>query len=284
MAYETEAANVIGPTDVVSDAISAALVDKIVAVPLIFKESVPANTAVKLWRKAGSLVAESINEAATYSFSASSEYTETSVSATAIKTVVMSKVTVEALRYKQMDNAKLSSLQGAAIARDLDDDVLALANGFTNGQTATSVLTPDDILTARYYVDNAEAGGSVLRAFISHKQRLDLMKHLVTSGAAYFTAPQNQSLVSGMTAPNGYVGSLGGIDFFAVSGLPTSGGDTIGCVFNPDLAFGGMYDSGVNTEVVWVGSGGMWWEVASWTFSKVVEWNDTAGCKLVSDT
>lgn len=287
MANETENANIIGPTDVISDAIAAALVQGIVVVPLIASESVPENTAVKLFRQEGSLAAtDGVAESSAYSFSSSSEYTETSVSATAAKTVVASKITVEALRFKNFDVAKTARLQGEALARTLDDNVLALFSGFNNGVTAASIATPDIWLDGVYTVNSSLAGlkGRNLTGVADYKAINELRKHLINSGATAYSHQSMITLLEGKTTPTGYAGSLPGADLYETDGLPTTGGDDIGLVFNPEMAFGAMYDSSVTTNVVWVGSSGLWWEVTSYIFNKVVEWVDAAGCKVRSDT
>lgn len=285
MANETEISNIIGPTDVISSAIASAAVDLAVVAPLMMRESVPDNTAVKLFRQAGSLTAEEKTESASYSFSSSSEYTETSTSATAAKQVVISKFTVESARFRGVTSGMMAQEQGAAIARLLDDNVLTLFSSFTNGTTASSVLTPDDCLAGAYNINAAPNGNNGrLRQVISMKQLLHLQKFLVNTGAVVWSTPSNQSLFSGIVSPNGYVGSIGNIDFFATNGLPTTGGDDISLIFNPDKAIGAMYDSGVTTNVVWKGSEGLWWEITSFTFSKAIKWVDTAASKVRSDS
>ena len=96
MANETELGNFNHPTDVLSDAISAALVQNIVVMPLIYMENLAGLVNVKEFQKDGSLVAEELAESAPYTFGAGSELTQTSVTSTATKFACVSKVTVEA--------------------------------------------------------------------------------------------------------------------------------------------------------------------------------------------
>lgn len=287
MAYETEKSNIIGPTDVLADGAAAALVQSIVVVPLINATDLPVGTDTKKFMQEGSLTSQTaISESATYNFDAGSEYTESSVSLTAAKDVVISKVTVEALKFKRINPARIAQLQGQALARGLDDAVLALTPGFSGGVTATSILTTDDVVEAVYVVNSGLAGlkGQNLRGIIDYKGQKELIKELKNSGALAWSHADQISLLKGLIAPNGYVGSLPGVDLFATDGLPTTGGDDVGLVFNPESAFAAMYDTGVSTEMVWVGSGGLYWEITSYVFNKVAERVDAAGARLRSDT
>lgn len=289
MANETEISNSAHVTDVISDGISAALVEQVVCLPHVYSEDLPVGTAVKLFRKDGSLTAENINESASYTFSASSELTQTTVSATAVKTVCVSKNTIESQQFGLIDNAKLIREQAAAIARKLDDDVLALFSGFTGNTavTSTNILTVADIMQAVYSVNAAYASpmNGQLVGIFDFKGINEVRKELVASGASVFSMPSMATLLANMPEkPKGYAGSLPGVDLYQIAGLPTSGGDDVALVFNPALAFAGMYSPSVITKMVWVGSGGFWDEIASILFNKVVEYNDTAGCRVLSDT
>lgn len=275
-------------TDVISAAISGALVKKLVCVPLIYAEDLPQGTAVKLFRKDGSYTASSISEAATYSFSSSSVNAQSTVSATAAKTGLATKLTVEAEQFGNINMAKVIQGHANAIARSLDSDVLALFSSFsTSSQTATTIMTVNDLMDAVYKVvaQNAAPVGGALNAIVHHKQLNEVKKEVLQNGAAAFA---NESMISLLKnspqASNGFAGTLPGLNLYQTSGLPTSASDTIACVFNSDMAFAGMYSPSVGVRQVWVGSGGFYNELASWVFSKVVIWNDAAACKVLSDT
>jgi len=284
MALETEYANIIGPTDVVSNAVADALVQSVVCVPLIYAENLPADTRVKLWRKDGSFAAEELAEST--STSAFGQLTQTSVSATAAKAVSVSKLTVEAIRFREISVASMAAKQGQSIARLLDANIISLISGFSQSVTATSVATPDIWMDALSTIQGSLAAkkGGNLRGILHSKAAGQLRKHLINTSASPFTLQPMLSLLQGYESPNGYVGSLPGIDLFATTGIGTSGGDYLNLCFNPDNAFGGGYDPGVQTEVVFVGSGGVYYEITSYMFNKVVEWVDEGGCIVKSDT
>ncbi len=286
MAYETEISNSAKVTNVISDGISAALVQAVVGLPHVHTEDLPKGTAIKLWRKDGSLTAEAISESAAYTPSANSEFTQTTISSTATKTVVMSKLTAEAAQFGNIDLAKLAVEQGKAIARKLDADLYALFPSLATVVTATSILTVNDVLQAAYSVRASLAGGIGQRlvAILDYKGVFELQKELMNSGAAVLAQPGMTSLLSGLAQLNGYAGQLPGIDVFQTSGLATNGGDDEAAVFNPETCFAGVYSPSVIVKQIDVGIGGFWTELDSYVFSNVVEWNDLAGVLLKSDT
>lgn len=287
MANETELANIIGPTDVISDGITPALVSRVVALPLIYTEALPMGTNVKKFRKEGSLTAEAIAESAAYTFSASSEYTETSVTATATKFGVISKITLEANKFRNLTPERLIMKQAEAIARDLDDEVLALFSGFSTQVTATSTLTVDDILQAVYLVQSGTSGvsGRRLRGIFDFKGINEIRKEIIGSTAVAWSHSEMVGILAGLQEPNGYVGSLAGVDLFQTSGLPLATADDVALVFDPELAFASMIGDSVDTYVSPMkGSEGGYWEVASYQFYDVVEWNDAAGVGVLSDS
>mgnify|MGYP007073207622 FL=1 len=286
MANETELANIGHPTDVISDAISAALVQKVVALPLIYTEDVAEGASnVKLARKAGNLVAEELAESTAYSFSASSEYTESEVTSTATKFVCVSKLTIEAQKFSSVTKEKIMMEQAAAIGRDLDDEILALTSGFSNQVTATSTLTVDDVQQAVYTVRSGTAGVSsgMLAALLDYKGVNELIKEINSSTGTIYSQAQHSTLLGGVIAENGFAGTLPGVALYNTDGLPTSGGDDVGLVFDPALAIFGQMSSSIETREL-PNMTGFWDEISSAIFADFVEWNDAAGCGLLSDT
>jgi hypothetical protein len=285
--YHVLLANSAHPTDVVSDGITAALAEKVKVVPFVKAEDLPTNTAVKLFRKDGSVTGETISEAGAYSYSANGEVTQSSVSATAIKTCVCTKITVEGIQFGTISEADIPAYHSAGIGRALDDEIVALFSGFTgNTLTCTSTLTAEDILQGAYKVNASYCArdGQNLVGFFDYKGVYEILKQLVQAGGTAFANESQISLLKGASRNNGYRGSLPGVDIYETDGLPTTGSDDQALVFNPDLAFGGMYGPSVQTWRIPVGSSGFHVEYASWLFHKVIEWNDTAGACIRSDT
>lgn len=286
MAFETERANIVQPTDEISAILGGALVEKMVIVPLIYKEAVPMDTNVKKFRKAGSLIAADVAESTSYTYDAGDEYTETAVSATAAKTLVISKLTAEAERFGGNSRGKLATAAGEAIGRALDDKAVALFDGFSNQVTATSVLTVDKLLDAAYTVHNALAGDSrQLIGALDYKGANEIKKEIVASSAAAYAQPGQTSPLTGQFEQgNGFIGSVPGIDLYATTGLPTDTGDDVGLVFNPNKAFAGIMDPSIQYREVFKASEGVYTELAAWLFNDIVEWYDEAGCGVKSDS
>lgn len=287
MANETELSNIAHQTDVISDGISAALLQDIVVVPQIRSEDLPSGTATKLFRKNGSLVAQSLAESSTYSYSANSELTQTTVSVTATKIVVVSKFSVEAQTFSGLDIAGIIAEQGPALARLLDDNVLALFSGFTSNTAPDtgSALTVEGLMEGAYRVAAAGARrvGRNLTAIVEHKGAFEIKKQLVQSGASVFAQPEMATLVRGVEQPNGYQGSLPGMDVFSTDGIPVTSSNDDNLVFNPDIAFAAMYGPVVTMAPIWDPTL-FAWIISSYVFSGVAEWNDAAACRVNADS
>ena len=285
MAFETELGNIATQTDVISDAISEALVQAVVAAPLIFTEDLPQGTNVKLWRKNGSLTAEAVAESAAYTFSASSELTQTTVTSTATKTAVASKLTVEAQRFSPMTPGMIAQEQGAALMRLVDDDILALFSGFSNDVTATSTLTVPDMLEGVFTVRSGTAGVSKLPlvSILEYKQVNELIKDIEAKSADVYSQPMMATLLEGVSGANGFRGTLPGVAIYETDGITDDAADYEGLLYDPNLAIAGMMSNQVETRVEFEGSAGGYDEIYSWIFSDFVEWNDSAGVQIKSD-
>jgi len=288
MANETELANIGHATDEVSDGITAALVNSVVVLPQIYSENLPSDSMVKLFRKAGSLAAAIVAESA--GAAANAEYTETEITATAQKHAVVSRLTVEAQTFSRITNERLIMEQGMGLARDIDDEITSLFGSFATSVDAGVSMDTDSLMDAVFSVYNSNAGGNrQLIADLDYAQANDIRKALLNSGAAVFAQPQQTTLLAGAPSANGYIGQLPGLDCYQFT-ADTGGGNDIGLVFNPDMAFGSMISPGVQTRVRWVGdsdgggTAGFYDELASWIFFDVVEWNDLAGCQVLSDS
>lgn len=291
MANETVLTTLAHPTDVYSAAISAALVRASVALPLIHAEDLPSNTTVKYVNKAGNVAASTggVSEGANYT--TKSAYTRTGVSITAIKDVVSTFITVESLEFGNFNEAQMTQEIGAALARELNDEILGKASGFSNLVTAASTLTIDDLMDAAYNVRagcKGAAAGVTLRALLGHKGAHGLRKEVIKSSASVFTIPAQISILGSQTLePNGFVGMAAGIEIYETSGFGATGSDDRQMVFNPMNALAGMY--GTLPQMlppIWVGQGNPSFgvEVSGYVWHGCSEWNDAGGCELRSDT
>lgn len=290
MANEIKIANMSTPTDVVSAAISRALIRKVVCLPHVYAEDLPVGTVTKLARKDDALgLGDVVTEASNYTFSGSSDFAQTSVSLTVANTVIASKLTVQAEQFTDANDQMIINKQANSLQRTLDSNIKTLVSGFSNSITATNVLTVEDMMDAAYTIRAADAGpqgGQRCVAFIDFKGRNEITKQLVQTGASAFTNIELLSLLTGLNQDslNGYVGNLPGIDVYEVGDLPTASGATkrVSLVFNPELAFFGMYGS-VQVLRKAPDSQGLFTELTSYVFSQVAEWNDVAGCRVISN-
>lgn len=239
----------------------------------------------------GYLTAEIVAESTPYVFSGSGELTDTYVSCTAEKSVVSSRVSVEALRFggPTASLQRIANEHAKAHARNFDTKLKALFPSLSQSVTAASVLTKDALLDCRYYIDSGTDGnesGSLV-ACIDHKGKAEVTKELTNITATAFSNMELLSLV-GLKVPGAQpVGDLAGIQVYQTSGLTVSGGDDIGAVFDPEQCFFAGVDvaNGFNVLIHSPrADNGLTYEVLSWTFFKVVEWRDAAGCKVGSDT
>lgn len=239
----------------------------------------------------GSLVAEIVAESTPYVFSASGELTDTYVACTAEKSVVSSRVSVESLRFggPTANLERIANEHGLAHGRLFDSKLKALFPSLSQSVTATTNLEKNNLLDARYYVESGTDGnesGSMVGVF-DHKGVTEIRKQLTDITATAFTNMELLSLV-GLSIPGATpVGEFAGIQVYQTSGLTVSGGDDIGAVFDPAQCFFAGVDvaNGFNVRVHDPrADNGITYEVLSWTFFKVVEWRDAAGCKVGSDT
>lgn len=287
MAFETELANASTQTDTISAAISAAFVQGPVLLPLIFMEPLPEGTNIKKWRKDGSLAAEILAESAAYSFSSSSELTQSDVSSTAAKHVVVSKLTVEAEQFSSLSVADMITKQAQAISRDLDDEIKTLISGFSTQVIASSTLTKDDLLDAEFTVLDATAGISTgrLNTVLDYKGANEVKKEISSDGGgawANTSLPGLVGLLQTQRGINGFAGTFMSQDIYTTKGLPTDTGDDVGITFDGDLAFGAMLGD-IRTDI-WFDSSLFVWQIASYVFYDVIEWNDEAGVGVRSDS
>lgn len=286
MAYETEYGNFVTIGNEISAGIAPAFVNAAIGVNLVYNEQLQGAAQSKKFLKSGSLTAETLAESTAYTFSASSELTDSSVTCTATKGVVVSKVTVEAEEFasSSADKARIANEQGNALARLYDATLLALSSGFSSGVTASTILTMNDLLTAQYTIFAAKCPPGRLAFIGDYKGVMELGKEAIATSASAFVNPNFLGLVGAPNA-NNYKGVIADIEIYQTSGLPTSSGDDVAMMFHPSYAFCGVTKGGFKTVISPLkASEGFWTEVASYFFFDIKEWNDAAGCKVLSDT
>jgi hypothetical protein len=282
----TELSNSVNPTNVVSDVMSPALVKSTCMMNLMHTEGLPAGTMTKLHGKKGSLTAAALAESTALAVNSNGELTDTSVTSTIAKVAVSSGISVEQLKFGNIDDVRIVEEQGAAIARYVDNDALSLFTGLSTVVTSTSIMTLDDIMLGQYNIFNSECPNKEvpLAVVLSHKGHYNIKKEIIQSGASAFTNPAFLEILGGKPQANCYVGSMPGLDFYATSGHQTSGGDTAQGIIHPLWCLGGNFAPAPETWSVKKGSEGIYEEHITFFFYDCYEYNDLCGVELLSDT
>lgn len=291
MSYETEAANFITLGAAIAEYLGPAFVQNSQLMPHVVTQVFSQSSNQIKFTKDGYLVAEDLAESTNYSYSASSELTETSITITGTKRALGTKLTVEAARFggPRANMANLMKKAGEAHARWFDTKVKALFSGLSGGVTASSTLTKDNILDARYTVESTmlDAFSGSLVGYFGFKGINSLRKEITNVTATAFS---NRELLGILGKPGngrGYVGELFGVDLYQTSGLPTSGGDDIQPVFDPMHTFGAGVDgsNGFDFSISAPSAiNGVSTELLTWLFFGVGEINDGAGVRVLSDS
>lgn len=282
----TELSNSINVTDVLAAGISPALVKANCMIGLIYNEDLPQGTLTAKLTKRGSLTAATLAEATALAADANGELTDSSVSCTIAKCAVVTGISVEQSQFGNISADRVASEHGAAIARFVDNDALSLFSGLATAVTSSSVMTMDDIMLGQFNIYNSECPNKEvpLKVVLSHRGHYNIKKEITQSGASIWTNSNVLSILGGAPQANCYAGSVPSIDFYATSGHATSGGDTVQAIFHPMWCFAGFFAPAPVTWVENEGRGGFFTAYASYYFYDVLEWNDLAGVKLLSDT
>ena len=136
-------------------------------------------------------------------------------------------------------------LLGSAVARKMDQDLLALFDGFsTSIGGAGTEITVADIFKAVAVLQTANAPGAM--AAVIHPKVAFALKSNLTNAFAnpHGGVAQNEAMV------RGFVGSLAGVDIYQSSNLAVDGnGDAKGAVFSPEaLAIALKRDFQIETQ------------------------------------
>ena len=150
--------------------------------------------------------------------------------------------------------ADLGRLFGEAVARKIDQDLMAqFANFTTNvvGSTSTTI-TPALVMQAITKLKSAAVPSEGIVAVLHPSIAYDLKSALTTSGNTVFGG-NGQGDIANEALRNGFVGTLFGVPVFESSNVPLvaggAAGDYLGGVFHRDaLGFGLMRDISIETQ------------------------------------
>lgn len=283
----TEFSNSVTIGNALSRLASPALVKTAVGLESLYREDLPAGTNVKKFVKRGSLTAATLAESTALAPDSNGELTDSSVSATAAKAAVVSGLSVEAQQFGNIDLSRVAAEHGSAFGRFVSNDIIGMAAGLATSQTATSVMTIDDIMLAQLAIYGANVPNQevMLHAFLGPKAVYNLKKEIIQNGASAFANPSMLSVLNGLPASNGFIGDIPGIcKVYQTTGFATTGGDDQQMLIHPLWCLAGIFASAPVTWYKDKGAEGFYSEVASYYMYDVIEWNDLAGVMLRSDT
>lgn len=150
--------------------------------------------------------------------------------------------------------ADLGRLFGEAVARKIDQDLMALFSSFTTntvGSTSTQI-TPALVMQAITKLKSAAVPSEGIVAVLHPSIAYDLKSALTTQGNAAFTGGAYGD-VANEAMRMGYIGQLFGVPVYESSNVPlavnSGAGDYLGGVFHRDaLGFGLMRDINIETQ------------------------------------
>jgi hypothetical protein len=289
MANETELGNLVHQTDIVAGIMTEAFVTADTVFPLMLTQTFPDTTNVIKFAKSGSLTASTGSESTAHSFGAGDELTDTSTTVTGTRKQQAVKITLEAARFGGPFNSLQRAVQegGRSLARLAASEFKTKFASVANEVIATSTLTKDDILDGRFNVVSSTkgAGSAKLVGMFDYKGMNELAKELYAVSADAFTSQVDLGVL-GISQAGTPKGELFDVVLYETDGLPTNTGDDEALIWDPALAFCAGVDgiNGFEISVKDPESQSPWFEIFLHTFWNIAEHNDTAACRVRSDS
>jgi len=217
----------------------------------------PTTSQTKEIKKKGTLARSVLPENQCYTYGAYSEYIETSTLLNAIKSVVISKVTVEAETFGTQDaNQVIGEEQGKALSVGFEEDVSTLVASASSSLVAGgAVATQLDLLACGLDIQvstNGHAQMSSNLVCVTHPKVafeagvVDVLQSGVTihgnSQTSFNGIAENFAARRGQA---GYVNTIGGLDIYTTNIIDDDGTNYRTAVFDPTRAFVGFWDKAV---------------------------------------
>lgn len=199
-----------------------------------------------------------------------------------VSTVAIRTLVTDLVRNAAASNvvADLGRLFGEAIAKKMDQDLLALFSGFSNGVGgASTALSAAVVAQAVAKLRANSVPGDALACVVHPYVAYDLKKDLTNT----WQNP-NGGIIQNEAMSQGYVGMLFGVPVFESSNIADTGtaGDYVGGVFHRDaLGLAMIGDITIETQrrASYVGD-----DVVAYAHYGVGEIYDTYGVKITSDS
>ena len=199
-----------------------------------------------------------------------------------VSTVAIRTLLTDLARTSAASNvvADLGRLFGEAIAKKIDQDLLALFSGFSNGVAgASTALSAAVVAQAVAKLRANSVPGDALAAVVHPYVAYDLKKDLTNT----FANP-NAGIIQNEAMSQGYVGMLFGVPVFESANIADTGtaGDYVGAVFHRDalgLALVGDISIETQRRASFLGD-----DIVASAHYGVGELYDTYGVKITSDS
>lgn len=292
----TTYSNFIQQTQVVVDTASENLIPKSVWINHVMREELPLGvTQTKEVTKDGELERTVLPENTQAPIS---EFTQTSTLLNAIKSVVVSRSTVEGQDFGRQDPmSKLGMEQAKALAKGADEDIASLVSGFSQSLTAAGAnLTALELLACAFalqvstngHVD--DEGGAMFIGSPKQIMEATVVDALNPASGVLSTIYGNAGSSFGMAVDDlatskpgarGFHSNLAGLDLYKTNVVDDDGTNFRGCVFQKTRAFVGFWSTGVNVltdlDLLFFRN-----EIGTyWYFDAAIHW-DEAGCQVLS--
>jgi N4-gp56 family major capsid protein len=166
-----------------------------------------------------------------------------------VSTVAIRTMITDLVRASSASNvvADMGRLFGEAIAKKMDQDLLALFSSFSTGVgSASTVMSAALVANAVARLRAAAVPGDALACVVNPYVAYDLKSALTNT----FANP-NAGIVQNEAMQTGYVGTLFGVPVFESANIANTGtaGDYVGAVFHRDaLGFGLIGDIQIETQ------------------------------------
>ncbi len=199
-----------------------------------------------------------------------------------VSTVAIRTLLTDLARTSAASNvvADLGRLFGEAVAKKIDQDLLALFSGFSNGVGgASTALSAAVVAQAIAKLRANSVPGDALAAVVHPYVAYDLKKDLTNT----FANP-NAGIIQNEAMSQGYVGMLFGVPVFESANIADTGtaGDYVGAVFHRDalgLALVGDISIETQRRASYLGD-----DIVCSAHYGVGELYDTYGVKITSDS
>lgn len=288
MAFETELGNLVHLTDAISSVIAPEFKEKTFMLGLVVSDTFDPSSNVLKFTRSGSLTAKVVAESSAYTYDSGSELTDTAVSVTAQKVMVGTKITPEARRFGAPFNSldRIASAQAAALARKFDDDVLALAAGFSNSVVSTSTFTADDLLKGLYTLQlNNSPLNIAPAAILSSKQVYELQLDISGNSGSVWSNDALVDVLVNAGSRGAFAGSVAGIDIYRSNLIDQDGGTPNrfeGLLIDREWAICAGIGGAAETDA-FMDPDDKILKVVTHYFYGVAEFNDAAGVLMKSD-